>query len=367
MLEHNPKNERIKRRYRHYQLHANRRDIATVDSMISSISRFERFMAFRYFGDFTYEQAMAFKEDLAANVNPVTGRKLSLATRHSILGHLQKFFRWLSTEPEMLDRLICTHADYFNVSEKDARVATTRRETRGPSIEQVHQVLAHMPHATAIELRDQALIALGILTGARDDALASFKLKHLNLETNSVYQDAREVRTKNSKSFPTYFFPVGGDAENIVVNWVRYLRVELSWTDDDPLFPATHTAHDADGVLAAVGLSRRMWTTTSPIRRIYRTAFETAGLPYFNPHSFRDTLVRHGYATCKTPEQLKAWSQNLGHASILTTIGSYGAMSETRQAEILQDLHLPERNEDDIAAAVEILRRHLSRKNGPSC
>jgi integrase/recombinase XerD len=363
MFEHNPKNERIKRRYRHYQLHANRRSLVTVDSMIASICRFERFMGYRYFGDFTYEQAMAFKENLAVIVSALTEKKLSVSTRHSILGHLQKFFRWLSTEQEMLGRLIGTHADYFNVSEKEARVATTRRETRGPSIELVHEVLAHMPNTTAIERRDRALIAFGLLTGARDDAMASFKLKHLRLETNSVYQDARDVRTKNSKSFPTYFFPVGENVLSIVADWAHYLREQLAWTDDDPLFPATHTAHDAEGLLSSFGLVRRMWSTTSPIRRIYRTAFESAGLPYFNPHSFRDTLVRHGYTTCKTPEQLKAWSQNLGHESILTTIGSYGAMTESRQAELIAGLHTVNSTADDVAAALATLSKHFGSRS----
>jgi hypothetical protein len=35
-------------------------------------------------------------------------------------------------------------------------------------------------------------------------------------------------------------------------------------------------------------------------------------LPYFNPHSFRKTLALLGGRICKTPEEYKAWSQNLG-------------------------------------------------------
>jgi len=36
-----------------------------------------------------------------------------------------------------------------------------------------------------------------------------------------------------------------------------------------------------------------------------------ASLPYFNPHSFRKTLAQLGEKVCRTPEQFKAWSQNL--------------------------------------------------------
>jgi hypothetical protein len=63
-----------------------------------------------------------------------------------------------------------------------------------------------------------------------------------------------------------------------------------------------------------------------------------AGLPYFNPHSFRNTLVALGEKICPNPEAFKAWSQNLGHAHVLTTFTSYGAVASSRQAEILEGL-----------------------------
>lgn len=66
-----------------------------------------------------------------------------------------------------------------------------------------------MPVTTAIEKRNRALIAFTLLTGARDSAIASLKIKHVNLIELNVHQDAREVKTKFSKTFTTYFFPVG--------------------------------------------------------------------------------------------------------------------------------------------------------------
>jgi hypothetical protein len=37
----------------------------------------------------------------------------------------------------------------------------------------------------------------------------------------------------------------------------------------------------------------------------------------------------------KIPEQLKAWSQNLGHEKVLTTFLSYGEVACQRQGETL--------------------------------
>ena len=66
---------------------------------------------------------------------------------------------------------------------------------------------------------------------------------------------------------------------------MTYLQQEKLWGNDDPLFPATLVKIGAKQQFEAVGLKRKHWSTTTPIRKIFRDAFESAGLPYFNPHS----------------------------------------------------------------------------------
>ncbi len=90
-----------------------------------------------------------------------------------------------------------------------------------------------------------------------------------------------------------------------------------------------------------MGLKREHWRTASPIRAIFREAFEAAGLAYFNPHSLRKTLGTLGERVCQTPEQFKAWSHNLGYEEVMTTLTSYGAVQTLRQWEILRDLAQP--------------------------
>ncbi len=79
-------------------------------------------------------------------------------------------------------------------------------------------------------------------------------------------------------------------------------------------------------------------------------------LPYFNPHSFRNTLVRFGEVVCKSPEDFKAWSQNLGHDKVLTTFISYGQVASSRQGEIIRGLATPQQvmqsDANEIAEAV---------------
>jgi hypothetical protein len=48
---------------------------------------------------------------------------------------------------------------------------------------------------------------------------------------------------------------------------------------------------------------------------------------------------RLGGRLCKSPEEYKAWSQNLGHEHVLTTF--HGAVSMYRQAETMQSFATP--------------------------
>lgn len=338
---HHPDNERIKRQYFAFLKEAKRQSEDSVDAVAKALARFEADTHHRDFRAFHFEQAVAFKRRLADRDSQVTGAKLSKATLNSTLAYLKRFFQWLAQQPGYKSRLNFSDAEYFNLSEKETRVATTRRDRPAPTLEQIKHVIASMPAMTDIERRNRALVAFALLTGARDGALASIQLKHLDLAAGSVYQDARDVKTKFSKSFTTYFFPVGPEVRQIVEDWVSYLRGQRLWGNDDPLFPATRIELGETRHFEATGIDRKTWSTASPIRAIFKQAFEAAGLPYFNPHSFRRTLAQLGETLCQTPEQFKAWSQNLGHEGVLTTFYSYGSVAQPRQGEIIKSLAQP--------------------------
>ncbi|MCW3849489.1 hypothetical protein OF829_19805 [Sphingomonas sp. LB-2] len=205
MARHNAANTRIKREYFDYLKEANRRDEASIDAVAKALARFEAATGGKDFKHFHREQAKAFKRKLDAETNARTGKPLARATVHSTLSNLRAFFVWLAGQPGYKSRIQYSDADYFNLSEKDVRIARASRPKPVPTLEQVHHVLATMPSVTDIERRIRALIAFAILTGARDGALASFKLRHVNLGEGEVFQDARDVRTKASKSFTTWF------------------------------------------------------------------------------------------------------------------------------------------------------------------
>jgi integrase len=294
----------------------------------------------RDFAAFHYEQARKFKRVLDEGINPETRKPLAKATIYSRLMAVKAFFLWLAIQPGYRSKLTYSDMEYFNLSNNDGRIAKASNSRPAPTLEQVRQVVMSIPAGSDIERRNRALIAFAIVSGARDDAIASMLIRHVDLANRTVFHDAREVRSKNRKTFTSIFFPVGHDFEEIVVDWISFLTKDRLCSLDDPLFPATKVKVGESGLFESAGLDRVPWRNATAIRKIFKEAFEAAGSRYYNPHSFRKTLGALGERICQTPEAMKAWSQNLAHDHVLTTFTSYGAVRQERQAEILNDLNL---------------------------
>ena len=123
-----------------------------------------------------------------------------------------------------------------------------------------------MPIGTEIERRNRALVAFTLLTDARGSAIASMKSKHVDFVTGCVYQDAKEVKTKFSKTFNAFFFLVGEDVLRIVSKWVSYLWDEKLLSIDDPLFPSALFEVGPSGDFEATGGNHRRLGQTSSRR-----------------------------------------------------------------------------------------------------
>ena len=130
--------------------------------------------------------------------------------------------------------------------------------------------------------------------------------------------------------------------------------------NDAPLFPTTNIAVGDDGLFQLDGLKPEPWRSAGPIRRIFKEAFERAGLPYFKPHSVRHALVELGEKICRSPEEFKAWSQNLGHEGVMTTFNSHGTVSHRRQREVIARLGDPIGPETPVD--VEVLAEAVARR-----
>jgi integrase len=338
MTKSNAENERIKRAYFQHLKAARGRSDDTIAMAAAAIHRFEQSTASRSFKRFHVEQAIAFCRTLESHRTAREDKPLSKATISQTLNAVRAFVLWLAEQPGYRSRIRYSDADYFRLSEKDERAAKASNIRPVPTPEQIAMVLERAPVATVVDRRNRAMIAFTWLTGVRDGALVSLKLKHVDLAERRVNQDPREVTTKNSKHIQTFFFPIGGTAHQIVEDWILELRQHHAWGHSDPLFPATALSQGEDSKFTASGITRKHWTSADAVRKVFKQSFEAIGLPGFNPHSFRHALAILGEQIARSPEEFKAWSQNLGHESVSTTLVSYGAVLEHRQAEIIRSL-----------------------------
>jgi len=349
----NSSNERIKKQYLEYLKEAKKLSELTIDNIRKSILRWEEYTNYKDFS-ITKQLAIGFKKRLSETKAKRSGDSLSLSTMNSTINNLKDFFKWLGYQKGYKKSINILHVDYLSLSENETRAAKATGFKPYPTLEQIRKVIFSMPSNTDIEKRNQALLAFTILTGMRDGAIASLKLKHIDLEHGLVKQDPREVKTKFRKRIDTFFFPVGDDIKQIVIDWIRYLKEEKLYGNDDPVFPRTKLELDEQNSFSSGGLEPIHWTSASPIMKVFKEAFIKAELDYYSPHTFRKTIVNLGEKLCKNPEEFKAWSQNLGHESPLTTFVSYGYVDVHRQGDIIKNIGKPDKD-DPLKAIMQRL------------
>lgn len=338
MAKHIEENERIKWEYAGYLEAAKGQDQKSVDKALAAIQRFEDSTKTKPFKAFHRLQATAFKDHLAAARNARTGKPLGVTTVDSTLRLVQAFFHWLASQPGYKRAVTYADVEYFNNTMKAARVAHAKRDIPYPSMEQCAHAFQAMPNRTEFEKRDKALFAFFMLTCARDGAVASLKLKHVNVELGTVFQDGREVNTKNAKTFRCQFYPVDPVYRACLAEWVTFLKTDKMFGPTDALFPKAKVAYVAGQGFANVGLDGEGFSGSAKLNEIIKGAFASVQLPPFTPHSFRKTIMRHGDVVCTSMEQFKAWSMNMGHENLATSINSYLPVSEARQLDIIRGM-----------------------------
>lgn len=340
MCEYNTKNEILKKQYEEYLGLDEGLSEQTIHGKLKDLRKYEEHTGFKCFSTFNKKQASVFKEQYKKACNP-TGGTVSASTVLRTFQNLKEFFDWLARQKGYKTKIKYDDLRIFNLTRKEENVARQKPYKNAPSLKHVKEAIHAMPIGTELEKRNQALIAFALLTGARVQALISLKLGDADEMNGTVTQDPKHVDTKFSKYIVTQFFEVGDDVKKVALAWVKHLRQKKDVTNTHPLFPAVQNGFNHEKqVFEKVGLSNEHITSTTTVRKIFKEAYENASLPYYKPHLLRDTLARHGEQICKTPEEFKAWSQNLGHSSTLTTFNSYGEVHTHRQCQLIKALAL---------------------------
>lgn len=335
MQKQNPGNERIKRKFFLHLEGPLGRDQKTIQKHADAIAWFEKTTGHKSFKAFHINQAVKFRKHLEETLNKRTGELLSAGTMDGQVRMLKAFFVWLSEQPGFKSRIRYTDVEYFNLSRAKRRVAHTARRKQIATVAQCKRAFDLMPSENITDRRNKAIFACLMITGMRDGALASLPLSCVDLDAELIYQDAREMKTKAAKTITTYFLPIDPDYTLCFRDWVIHLQNNLLFGHNDPVFPQPKMERGENGFQVG-GLSDDFYANATKVREVVKSAFQNAGFHPYPPHSLRSTLTKWADKHYATRESFKAFSQNLGHESVVTTVGSYCPVDDERQGELIR-------------------------------
>lgn len=325
--------------YQRALIHTEGRHEKTVDASLRAIRLFQSYLAGTRLSETTIAQVTAFKtafeegafrrEQQNASGTDADRQMLSSSTIVHCFGNLEAFFNWLRDRPGYR-KIPADIPSHFRPSRHHRKVAGAPTEKHVPSHEDLLTLIRAMPDARWRDRRDRALVAFLYLSGMRDGAVIGLRLKQVDVERREILQDPREIRTKNSKTMRSSWFPVGEEFAGIVTGWIGELR-QAGAQDEDPLFPQTRPTFGQRD-------PREPWVTATPLRKIVKAAIQRSGQQPFRPHAIRATLARLGYRIALTMEEQKAWSQNLGHDHLATTAIYYGKLDTDTQARLMSTM-----------------------------
>jgi len=227
-------NDRIIHKWQGY---AGRYDEKTIVKHLAAIRYFEHFLSRKSFTKLRIEDFAAVRDDLKRRANVTSDDRMSASSIKHTISYLGSFFDWLIGQ-EGFRRLPRDFRGYLAVPKAILAKSAQTQQKDFPSIEDAEQLLLDMPAESLVEMRSRAIFALAFLGALRADTLASLQLQHVQVEQRLIIQDGGASRTKVGKSITIFWFPIARTFEEIVVDWIKQLRM-LGFQDTDALFPNT--------------------------------------------------------------------------------------------------------------------------------
>lgn len=318
----NASNERMKYKYRIHLKRVGRKDEKTMLEELKHLRGFEAYTDFADFSIFNAEYADKY-------INHLIREDFSLSYINDNLRALRAFLNWLRNQRGCRSKIDYNHIEYLGLSNNQRRTAKAAEYKKAYKYPDIIATIRNMPEGTVIERRNKALLSLQALCGLRVSELRTVKIKNILEEDGKyfVYVNPKDMQVKFAKLRQANFIPLPDDIRQNVLEWRDYL-IQQGFKPVSPLFPQISMRFNQHNLLESKLTLNEVKSNTT-IREVFNRAFEAAGLPYINPHSFRHTLAR--FAEKQSPEFLNAVRQSLGHKSIDTTLNSYGQLSNQEQ------------------------------------
>lgn len=335
------KNEQSKREFFVYLRGAKGFTDASIEDYADAIGQWQIFSDNEDFATFNESKAAAYCKWLERRAAKTPEGKLKKATQYHYLRRVKEFFAWLADRPGYREKIAKGDTEFLRLSKVDMNIVLSGTTKPMPTMEEVRKVIESIAPTNEINMRDRALICFALITGCRISAIISLKMKSFDKEKLRIYQNPADgVRTKNSKTIVTTFFPVGwDDPQRYFTEWYEHLE-QKGFGPEDPIFPATSSEISSKAAYSKDSVSRAFWSVTSSARKVFEKRCENAGVKYYHPHSYRHLVVNLMSKMRLTEEEKRAISLTLGHENVATTFGAYGygGMTTERAVDIVREI-----------------------------
>ncbi len=279
---------------------------------------------------------------------------LSYSTIYKTLVTVRAFFHFARLEWTQRYRRISESWIDLLQPARESKPMPQLQEHRFYSLEEV-LAIARVSVETLREERARVATAMLFLSGARPDVLASIPISCVDLPGKRILQIPQMgVRTKNNKAAITYLLDIP-ELLNIVQDWDR--RVRGAFTPS-ALWYATLN-HDG---MQLTETSRAIIGRASVIGDDLRIICKKAGVEYKSPHKFRHGHIVYARRLARTPDDVKAISQNVMHANSNITDQVYGALTDNQVQSAIANLSQPRSagsREELILQLIEMLKAQL--------
>ena len=275
---------------------------------------------------------------LSARNDERKGTPLAPSTMHKILRFARAFFEW-ARRAEVSKYKGISEGWLDTLRVRRSKGMHTKLNTRQIwTLEEVRKVLQVTPPDNSLRWkRDKAAIAFMFLSGIRVGAFCTLPLEAVDVERKRIKQlPELGVHTKNHKAAITTFLNLS-DLLQVVREWDDLARSRaesgrVAWYTRLDKTGMTIDGHDL------ITPDRKPGGKISPLSTGMKELCKLAGITYKSPHKLRHGFGTWGVKHTKNMAELKAISQNLMHANVGITDGTYGRLPEDDAFDIISGL-----------------------------
>lgn len=327
----------LKRGYERHLIRAKGLDSKTVEHRLSAIDKLAKFLGANSIKTFSAVVAIKYVDHALQLKNARTGTQRALTTVTAELNRVKDFLIWLHSQSGYKSRIRHDDIQYLTVNRKELRAARHAVRKSQPSIVDCRLAFERLPRRTDVQRRDRALFALLMLTGGRIKALVAMQLRHVNIDGGYILQSGVEGCTKDSKTFISAFLHVDKIYKKELKAWIKFLKKEKKFRDEDPLFPRPVTSKAFSSGPWSV-LSRDFYKGSGRLSSMISGSFLSSTGTRHGPHSLRRTITIWVAENSQRQDEWKAASLNLGHSDVRTTGISYLSLTEEQQIKLVHGI-----------------------------